>query len=152
MKILLAMDGSNHSRKAAEFISGVFTDSPQIRLLNVAGYEFNPNTPVGPLTEAQARLAEHPRFELPLDAQAQIWTDSGALVSSARRSGHPAEQILQEAREWGAELIVVGHHSGPATWFFGSVAEALVKGSSLPLLIVPSPGDSTPSPLGNRGG
>jgi nucleotide-binding universal stress UspA family protein len=63
-----------------------------------------------------------------------------------------AEQILQEAREWGAELIVVGHHNGPATWFFGSVAEALVKGSSLPLLIVPSTGDSTPSPLGNRGG
>ena len=156
MRVLIAADGSEHSQKAVEFVARILPKTAQVRLVNVAGYEFNPDTPEGPLTEAQERLARFPKPELnTVDEPTRIWEASKAEVSDVRRSGHPAEEILREAAAWGADLIVVGHHDRPASWFFGSVAEALVKSSPLPILIVPSTDRSTQSGLsgpGYRGG
>ena len=144
LRVLIAANGSEHSQKAVEFVAGILSNKAQIRLVNVAGYEFNPDTPEGPLTEAQKRLARLPNHELnSVDEPIRSWEASKAVVSEVRRSGHPAEEILLEAAEWGADLIVAGHHERPASWFFGSVAEALVKSSPLPVLIVPSTDFST---------
>lgn len=144
MRVLIAANGSEHSLKAVEFVAGMFSDKAQVRLVNVAGYEFNPDTPQGLLTEAQERLARLSQHELNTAYEpARTWEASNAEVSEVRRSGHPAEEILLEAAEWGADLIVVGHHERPAGWFFGSVAEALVKRSPLPVLIVPSTDPAT---------
>jgi len=156
MRVLIAANGSEHSQKAVEFVAGILSDTAQVRLVNIAGYEFNPDTPEGPLTEAQERLSQSPQHDLKAVAEpARRWDATKADVSDVRRSGHPAEEILLEAAEWGADLIVVGHHDRPASWFFGSVAEALVKNSPLPVLIVPSADSSTRSGLsgpGYRGG
>lgn len=139
MRVLIAANGSEHSQKAVEFVAGILSDKAQVRVVNVAGYEFNPETPEGPLTEAQKRLARLPKHDQnTVDEPVRGWEASEAAVSEVRRSGHPAEEILMEAAEWGGDLIVVGHHERPASWFFGSVAEALVKSSPLPILIVPS--------------
>lgn len=138
IRALLAVDGSNHSLKATEFLAGILPDKSHVRLLRVVGYEFNPDTPRGPLAEAQQRLSRDSNGELAtFDLPARICEEAGAEVSSVHRYGHPAEEILLEAAEWGANVIVVGHHDGPARWFFGSVAEALVKNSPLPLVVVP---------------
>ena len=48
--------------------------------------------------------------------------------------------ILQQAEEWGAELIVVGTHgrSGLYHFLMGSVAEHVARKSACPVLIVPN--------------
>jgi hypothetical protein len=62
---------------------------------------------------------------------------AGAQVSATQGFGDPAHEILNEASDWGADLILVGHHNGLARWFLGSVTESVVKRSSIPLLVVP---------------
>lgn len=135
----MAVDGSNHSLKAAQFLAGILPKGSNVRLLGVVGYEFNIETHQGPMGEAQDRLSHAPKPGVSsFDVPARLCREAGAEVSDVHRYGHPAQEILSEAEEWQANMIVVGHHDGPARWFFGSVAEALVKNSSVPLLIVPS--------------
>jgi len=138
-RVILAVDGSEHSLNAAKFLAGILPKRSYVRLVGVVGYEFNPDTHGGPVGEAQERLSHAPKPGVSIfDAPAQLFQEAGAEVSDVQRYGHPAQEILSEAKEWQANMVVVGHHDGPARWFFGSVAEALVKNSSVPLLIVPS--------------
>ncbi|MDL2207518.1 universal stress protein, partial [Desulfovibrio sp. OttesenSCG-928-M16] len=53
-------------------------------------------------------------------------------------SGFPAEEVLAEAERWGADLIVMGTHGrkGVDLLLFGSVAEKVVKGATMPVLTV----------------
>ncbi|MDR1359352.1 MAG: universal stress protein [Deltaproteobacteria bacterium] len=51
--------------------------------------------------------------------------------------GNPAELIVQRAKETGADLIVIGTHgrTGVEHMFFGSVAEKVVRGATVPVLV-----------------
>ena len=52
--------------------------------------------------------------------------------------GHPAGALLEEAQRWGADLIVLGTHGrrGLEHFFFGSVAERVVREAQVPVLTV----------------
>ena len=52
-----------------------------------------------------------------------------------------ADVILQEAREWAADLIVMGTHGrrGVAHMFLGSVAEGVIRASPVPVLVIRGP-------------
>lgn len=54
--------------------------------------------------------------------------------------GDPAATLVEAAQTWGADLLVVGSHAqGVLAHFFeGSVAEAVQRRASIPVLIVPS--------------
>ena len=54
-------------------------------------------------------------------------------------SGTPAEMIRQEAKERGADLIVMGTHSNPSLGhrLLGSTARKLTHMSRTPVLVVP---------------
>jgi nucleotide-binding universal stress UspA family protein len=54
-------------------------------------------------------------------------------------NGDPAEEILKAARRLGADLIVMGTqgHRGPKRLFFGSTADAVLRRSTIPVLVVP---------------
>lgn len=54
--------------------------------------------------------------------------------------GKPYEMILNVAREWAADLIVIGTHgrTGISHLLIGSIAEQVVRHSKTPVLIVPS--------------
>lgn len=53
--------------------------------------------------------------------------------------GFPKEEIVNTAKEWGAELIVIGTHgrTGIAHLLVGSVAESVIKHSRIPVMVVP---------------
>jgi nucleotide-binding universal stress UspA family protein len=55
--------------------------------------------------------------------------------------GDPAERILQAARNFHADLIVVGTHgrSGLARLLLGSVAETVLRAASCPVMVVRTP-------------
>lgn len=76
-------------------------------------------------------------------ARAQRWEqrarDAGLQVVLLSRSGVPANVVLAEAQRLGADAIVVGTHgrTGLARIFMGSVADGVVKESTVPVLVVP---------------
>jgi universal stress protein A len=57
------------------------------------------------------------------------------------REGTPWREIVQSAREWPADLIVVGTHgrSGLTRLLFGSTAEGVVRHAPVPVVVVPLP-------------
>jgi len=57
------------------------------------------------------------------------------------REGKPADQILAAAREWEADVIVVGTHgrSGVSRLVLGSTAEAVVRHAPCLVLVVKPP-------------
>jgi nucleotide-binding universal stress UspA family protein len=61
-------------------------------------------------------------------------------VHSFIKEGTPYEGILQTAKEWNADVIVIGTHgrTGLAHLILGSVAEKVVRHSTIPLFIVPT--------------
>lgn len=63
-----------------------------------------------------------------------------AVVEGAR----PAKAILDYADEHDVDVVVAGTdgRSGPARWLLGSVAENVVRGSTVPVLLVP-PADAS---------
>jgi nucleotide-binding universal stress UspA family protein len=65
----------------------------------------------------------------------------GGPVGSARvRVGETTDEIVSEAMEWGADLVVVGTHGGRggARFHLGSVAGAVLRGAACDVLVIPS--------------
>jgi nucleotide-binding universal stress UspA family protein len=62
----------------------------------------------------------------------------GARVHVLTRIGDAAERIIEEGREIGIDLVVMPTHGrhGMARLFLGSVAEAVVRGATCPVLTV----------------
>lgn len=54
--------------------------------------------------------------------------------------GKPFEAILKVAEEWGTDLIVLGTHgrTGISHLLMGSVAEKVIRHSTIPLFIIPT--------------
>ncbi|HHE32434.1 MAG TPA: universal stress protein [Chlorobaculum parvum] len=52
--------------------------------------------------------------------------------------GEPKEVIISQAEQWGADLIVMGSHgrSGLMRLMMGSVAEAVYRSASIPVLLI----------------
>ena len=55
-------------------------------------------------------------------------------------TGHPSASLIELSRETPHDLIALATHgrSGMTRWVLGSVAEALVRGTGDPVLIIPS--------------
>ena len=72
------------------------------------------------------------------DAAAQHHLPS---ASTFLREGIPDAEIAQTAKEWKADVLVVGTHgrSGLTRVLLGSTAEALVRSGALPVLVVRGP-------------
>lgn len=65
------------------------------------------------------------------------------------REGEPAEEVAQQARGLGSDLIVIGSHgrSGLDRLLVGSVAEAVMRKAPCPVLVVKAPaGDRVTAP------
>lgn len=77
------------------------------------------------------------------DAKAYFRDLSGRIpadrvrMTALVREGHPAELILREARERKATMIAMTTHgrTGLARWALGSVAEKVVRGADIPVLL-----------------
>lgn len=94
------------------------------------------------LSQAAARFDED---EIARRTQAELTKFVQKAIGPPNRctyeivSGDPAEEILKAARRLGADLIVMGTqgHRGPKRLFFGSTADAILRRSTIPVLVVP---------------
>jgi nucleotide-binding universal stress UspA family protein len=136
MKILLATDGSECSAKAVSSVaSRPWPANSQIRILSVVEFPIIQTTPSPAYSEYSDTFFEA--------AYNDVRTRAERVVADARKTlnatglnlcegeatpeGEPRTEILDKAKAWGADLIVLGSH-GRQGWdrlLMGSVAESV---------------------------
>jgi nucleotide-binding universal stress UspA family protein len=132
MKILLAVDGSEHSAAAAEEVaSRPWPQGATVRVLSAVGRVVPPATEVwydagGSLDRARQEIEK--RAEQLTAGVAERLRASGLTAEATVRDGDPRSVIVDEAGEWDADLVVVGSHgyTGLKRLLLGSVAQSVV--------------------------
>jgi nucleotide-binding universal stress UspA family protein len=101
--------------------------------------------PVPPMViEAPRQIIEEAEEERQIDAQEYLAAlavelrDKGLRVATRVRLGAPPVEIVAGAREAGADLIAMTTHgrSGLGRLMFGSVAEAVLRQSDIPVFLL----------------
>lgn len=143
MKILIALDESETSVHAARVAAALFTPwGAEFVVINVtrlpkpwvdgAGYGVVAVLPPDP---AWFQPDHDDEVNLMERAEEAGVADPDAMVEA----GDPVEAICSAANRHGVDLIVVGSHEKSALrrLFDPSVAAGIVRGSSVPVLVVP---------------
>ena len=145
MKILLAIDGSAHSKAAIEEVARrLFPLKTKVRI--VSAYEKIPLiTTEGSMGESQEFYAESDRFALKaaedtIENAAKILhkKNPALTITTIVIEGAPKNVILEEAGTFGANLIVVGSHGCGVVerFLLGSVSQAVSLRAKCSVLIV----------------
>jgi nucleotide-binding universal stress UspA family protein len=135
LRVLLTTDLSHHAAHAhrrglelARALGGA--DEPELRSLFVHPPELGeiPLPAAWPPSAAEHELAEFLRAEVP-----------PVPTTACVRTGDPAHEIVAAAREWGADLVVMGTHGrrGLGRMFLGSVAETVIRTAPCAVLVIP---------------
>lgn len=140
MKILIAVDGSSHTRKAIDYLArhrGMFVEGNELVMVHVCvgvpGHVAR-HLSKGVISDYYAE--ETAKVVEPLEAQLAEHNITNYTID--RRHGHAAEEIINAATSLGAELIVMGTHGhgilGRA--LMGSVATKVVSETDVSVLLV----------------
>ena len=134
--VIAAVDFSPHSRKAFDAAVGLAKDTGATLVL-VHAFPPMPKAgvrdPIGQV-KAEVDAAEWQKM-------IQDWAGAArkkVKVETFAREGKPPEVIAAAAAEHKAAFVVVGSHgSGLRRAVLGSVAEAVVRSSQVPVIVVP---------------
>ncbi len=132
--ILVPLDGSELSEQALPLAKSIALGMNARLLLLQAVHPVG--LPHGPLTGHQIHAINEAEAYL-----AKIASDllsDGIAADTAVMDASPAHAILDEIKLRGIDLVVMTTHgrSGLGRWVYGSVAEAVLHGSSVPVLLV----------------
>lgn len=149
-KILVPLDGSAFAEQAlchAEKIAE--PGKTEIHLLSVAPLLEDHSLAVVDLYPVyvyrdymidQDQEMERVQHELEgyLDRVSQRLELEGHHVQRIIRFGQPAEEIIAYAEEAGCDLVTMSTHgrSGLGRWVYGSVADKVLRGSQIPILLI----------------
>ncbi len=133
---LFTADAARVVRRGAAIARDLSNDQPrESRLITVVKLEMELALP-----ELEAQVSEA--------ATKQLQTFAGALPDAVAfeqtvRTGVPAREIVEEATDWSADLVVVGTQAraGVARAVLGSVAESVVRDAPCNVLVIPSQRD-----------
>jgi nucleotide-binding universal stress UspA family protein len=145
MKILIATDGSDFSRAAIEKVCRMLNlRDAQIKVVSVyeqlAPMATEPFAISAQYYQEMMDLARKQCETYAADSVEQIKKNlngSSPYIESEVYLGAPARVIVDEAREWNADLIVVGSH-GRGFWgrlTLGSVSDAVVHHAPCSVLV-----------------
>lgn len=141
-KILLAVDGSNPSLNAEEFLSDAYEpDKDSIVVVSIAELpdfitdyvgEDSGDTQ-GIQDEFERKAREHVE-----DAEGRLNAE-GFEVTSVVRTGHPGEEICHVAMEQNVDCIIVGKRGQGSVSdpLVGSVSQYLLRNARCPVNVVP---------------
>jgi nucleotide-binding universal stress UspA family protein len=139
-KVLIAVDKSAAAADAIEAgIALAAALNAEISMIHVA----EPRVVQG----AEAGLPKSEMMELARQEGLSLFNairEKHALPYAAREivaGGDPATEIVRAAKEWGADIIVIGTHGrdGVSRLLLGSVAEAAMRHAPCPVLVVRKP-------------
>ncbi|MGZ8260189.1 MAG: universal stress protein [Caldimonas sp.] len=139
MKVLLAVDGSDYSRRMLDYVAGT-------ELLGPA-HAYTAVTVVVGIPPHAARyidhdtLAEYYRDEARevLEPLQQLAAERGLKLATVHRHGHAADEIAALAQSGDFDLVVMGTHGHSALGrlVLGSVTTGFLARARTPLLLVP---------------
>jgi nucleotide-binding universal stress UspA family protein len=142
-RILVPIDGSSTSDRALQEAIKLIDAQPallrlvhvidDLQFLNAEGY-----VDYAELRELTRKIGERALSRAEeIVRQADITVETALLEANGERI---ARVLDAEALNWAADLIVIGTHgrSGFNHLLFGSVAEGVVRGASVPVLLVRS--------------
>jgi nucleotide-binding universal stress UspA family protein len=140
--LLVGIDGSDASRRAAEF-AAERARARQARLVLAYVIEWSPysfNTPEENEQRHKRREDEIGRAHTQvIDPLIAALSGPGLEIDSLVRHGHAADVLTGLAKEVGASQLFIGRlgTSGIKALLFGSVAGSLVQISPVPVTVVP---------------
>ena len=147
MKILIATDGSEFSNAAVEKICQMIENAPDAKVKIVSAYEQPVMAVPAPyaISAGYSPVLENEMRELAEQAVAQAERKISECFPALKKNlstrvlfGSPEQTIVEEAENWGADLIVVGSH-GYGFWermLLGSVSNAVVHHAPCSVLVV----------------
>ena len=142
-RILVPIDGSTTSQRALEEALGLARQSsegPQLELLYVIEIILFHDSEIY-FNYAELRNSMRSSGEKILAQAKKTVQDAGMAVQTRLLEADGeriASVIVEEAKRWPADLIVIGTHgrSGFSRILFGSVAEGVVRTAHVPVLLV----------------
>lgn len=139
-KVLIAVDGSDHARKAIETVARFARDgaSPEVVLVNVRGWPVLLGEVDASGLEQIEQAEKHFQESLLAEAERQAKVAGLAVRSKVAAVGEAAAEIVRAADECGAEVIVLGTRGRGSlgSLFLGSVAQRVVHLAAVPVLLV----------------
>ncbi len=146
-RILVVVDGSETSQHALKHAIALAKSlSAKVRIFHVVDMNWLPLAPelaIDTETIAKARRSMGEKvIEAARETASKAEFEAEAeLKETESPTEHVAEVIAREASNWPADVVVSGTHGrrGVQRLLLGSVAEQLVRRSSVPVLLVPSP-------------
>ena len=156
MKILIATDGSDHSKAAIDALANVVANPETTAFKIVSSVEFPAMLPSDPFVGVSAEYydriekAGHGQANEAVEhAETQIrslFPNHALDITAEVISGSPQRVLVEKAAEWGADLIVVGSH-GYGFWsrvMLGSVSNSVVHHAPCSVLVVRTSRAETP--------
>jgi nucleotide-binding universal stress UspA family protein len=142
-KILVPLDGSDLSESILDHVVTIALGCcvPEVVLVRVRE-PLDPTVMETLDAKIAAELDEAYREDAAsyLDKIAEILKGKGIDAKAEVLAGNPAEEIIKYARSSGVDLIIMSTHgrSGISRWVLGSVADRVIRHSSVPVLIKPA--------------
>lgn len=144
MKILLAIDGSPHSHAAlVEFATRPWPNGTEVQILTVVHSSiplFFDLAFVAAAAHMEQTLDRRREAPVLVEAAASIIRETYPNISVTTKiiEGIPKDAIVEEARDWGADLIVLGSrgYGRVRRVVLGSVAAAVVANAPCSVQVV----------------
>ena len=144
-RILVGIDGSAHATHAVDHAIAVAKSfGAVLRVVHVLDTGWLPLAPelgvdIAPLTAARRDHAETWMASAVEKARAAGLSAEWSIVETQMPTQQPAEVLLAEASSWRADAIVLGvrGHSGLQRLLVGSMADGVLRRSSVPVVLVP---------------
>ena len=145
-KILVPLDGSKLAECALPHVEMLAKgcDTEEVILISVTervkGYRMfeDPSQPLGQRRIPEASGKKEKQAQRYLDRIAKEMEAKGIKVGKEVLLWKPAEAIIGYAEQSKCDLIVMASHgrSGPSRLAYGSVADKVLRGSRVPVLVV----------------
>jgi nucleotide-binding universal stress UspA family protein len=135
-KIAVAFDGSDGSRRALK--EAFIMASVGNHKLSTIFIEELPRYPGAPSETNEERERADALFEQLGKQAAAEGMNYGVQVQADKRVGHPAQGLVQYAKEAGIDVLFLGHsgHSGLWGTFLGTTADKVVRHAPCSVFVV----------------
>lgn len=140
MKLLLAIDGSRYSEAATEAVIAQYPpQGTEVKVLNVVDLPL----PIPTSDAAGFRELSLKHGQELVQLAEKLLSKAGYKTQTAVEEGDPNSKIIDQAKKWKADLIVMGSHGrkGLNRFLMGSVAQTVSRHASCSVEIVRVPGN-----------
>ena len=147
-KILVPLDGSQFAQCALDHVRTIAKGCNVAEVILLRGVEPIPAKDLAPLAQARGNLFSQVENAVKAEAvdyiaqMAKRLREEGMTVKGETLMGKADEQIIDYSRKNRIDLIIMSSHgrSGISRWTLGSVADRVLHYSTIPVLLVATPG------------